>query len=148
MALWKFTNLNKYGNIRSRIIYKPEGETFSFNPGGLGSFVSVRMFKYKYEDPTISPVLFTDLNGKKFIVPSWKEVLPETTLNDIEWVKPKVKKEKLKKGEWLFESKSDPGHFYKVTQLGIRIKCNCSGQYRAKDRQCRHMNEIKKQLGL
>ena len=32
MALWKFSNLNKYGNIRTRIIYRPDGESFGINP--------------------------------------------------------------------------------------------------------------------
>ena len=57
MALWKFTNLNKYGNPRSRIIYRPDGEAFGFNPKGLGSFVNVQMFKYEYKHEIIPPVL-------------------------------------------------------------------------------------------
>ncbi len=42
--LWKFTNKNKYGNLRSRIVYRPDGEPFSFNPKGFGSFVHVNVF--------------------------------------------------------------------------------------------------------
>ena len=34
MALWEFTNKNKYGNLRSRIVYRPDGEPFSYNPKG------------------------------------------------------------------------------------------------------------------
>ena len=33
MALWHFTNFNKYGNPRSRIFYRPDGEAFSHGPG-------------------------------------------------------------------------------------------------------------------
>ena len=79
MALWKFTNLNKYGNHRSRIIYKPDGEAFGFNPKGFGPFVNVQMFKYEYKHEVMPPGLI-ESNGKKYIVPTWKEVDPNTTL--------------------------------------------------------------------
>ena len=141
--LYKFTNTNKYGNLRHRIIYRPNGEGFKINPKGFGSFINVRIFRYTYEHPILPPSLFTGQDGRKFIVPTWQEVLPETTLEDINWVKPKVKKEKPQKDEWLFESKSDPGHFYKVTQVGVTYKCNCPGVWRAKDRQCKHIKEVK-----
>ena len=118
--LWKFTNTNKYGNLRSRIIYRPDGQPFSFNPKGFGKFVHVKVFKYVYEHPLLPPSLFTGQDGKKFIVPTWQEVLPETTLNDINWVKPEIEKPKPQKNEWLFESSSDPGHFYKVRQVGVK----------------------------
>ena len=44
MALWKFTNLNKHGNLSQGIIYRPDGEAFGFNPKGFGPFVNVQMF--------------------------------------------------------------------------------------------------------
>ena len=140
--LWKFTNTNKYGTLRSRIVYNPDGKPFTIGRG-FGKFVHVRVFKYTYEHPLLPPSLFTSQDGKKYIVPTWQEVLPETTLNDIKWVKPEVVKPKLQKNEWMFESSSDPGHFYKVTQVGVTYKCNCPGVWRAKDRQCKHIKEIK-----
>jgi hypothetical protein len=146
--LYKFTNKNKYGTLRSRIIYRPNGEGFKFNPKNFGDFVDVRVFRYTYEHPVLPPSLFTNKDGQKWIVPIWKKVLPETTLKDINWVKPKPKKVKLQKNEFQFESKSDPGHFYKVTVIGKKVDCTCSGKWRAKDRQCRHMKDIKKQLGI
>ena len=147
MALWKFTNTNKYGNLRSRIIYKPDGEAFGFNPKGFGPFVNVQMFKYEYKHEIIPPTLL-ESNGKKYLIPTWQEVLPETTLNDIKWVKPKPKKVKVEVKKYQFESKSDPGHFYNVTVKNNKVDCTCSGKWRAKDRQCRHIKEIKKQLGI
>lgn len=146
--LYKFTNKNKYGTLRSRIIYRPDGDGFKFNPKNFGDFVDVRVFRYTYKHPIIPPSLFTGQDGRKFIVPTWQEVLPETTLNDINWVKPKPKKIKPQKDEFQFESKSDPGHFYKVTVTGEKVDCTCSGKWRAKDRQCRHMKDVKKQLGI
>ena len=89
MALWIFTNLNKHGNLRSRIVYRPDGEAFSFNPKGFGPFVNVRMFRYEYKG-VIPPALAT-IGGQKYIMPSWQKVDPNTTLKDIQWIKPKPK---------------------------------------------------------
>jgi len=148
--LYKFTNKNKYGNLRSRIVYRPKGEPFSFNPKGFGNFVNVSVFRYTYKHPIMPPSLFTGHDGKKFIVPTWQEVLPETTLDDIQWIKPKKKAKKIENpNEWKFESKSDPGSYYVVTQISdYKVRCTCSGQYRAKDRKCRHMKEVIKELGI
>ena len=146
--LYKFQNLNKYGNLRTRIIHHPGGKPFSFNPKGLGRFVNVQVFKYEYKHPIIPPHLFVDLDGQKYIVPIWKKVLPETRLEDINWIKPKPKKVSVEKQEFKFESKSDPGHFYKVTVKNNKVDCNCAGKWRAKDRQCRHMKDVKKKLGI
>jgi hypothetical protein len=140
--LWKFTNTNKYGNLRSRIVYNPDGKPFTIGRG-FGKFVHVQVFKYTYEHPLIPPSLFTGQDGQKYIVPTWQKVVPETTLNDIKWIKPEVVKPKPQKNEWLFESSSDPGHFYKVIQVGVTYKCNCPGVWRAKDRQCKHIKEVK-----
>jgi len=148
MPLWKFSNLNKYGNLRHRIIHTDSSQ-FSYKPKGLGPFVGVRRFRYTYEHPILPPSLFVGQDGKKFIVPTWQEVLPETTLNDVEWIKPEAKKVEPEKNTWKFESKSDPGHFYLVTQVSdYKVRCTCSGQYRAKDRKCRHMKEVMKELGI
>jgi len=148
MPLWKFSNLNKYGNLRHRIIHT-ESSQFSYNPKGLGSFVGVRRFKYTYEHQIIPPSLFVGQDGHKYILPSWQKVLPETTLADIEWIKPEKPVEKIEKKEWRFESKSDPGSYYVVKQISdYKVSCTCSGQYRAKDRKCRHMKEVMKELGI
>jgi len=43
------------------------------------------MKKYKHKS-SLPPALFTStLDGKKYIVPTWIEVEPDTTLDDIEW---------------------------------------------------------------
>jgi len=149
MALFVFANLNKHGNLRKRIIYRPTSQ-FSYSPKGLGPFVATRRFKYTHEHDYLPPGLYTDSKGEKYITPNWQKVHPETTLNDIEWVKPKPKKIKVEKQEFQFESKSDPGHFYNVTVKGNQVDCNCAGKWRAKDRQkgCTHMQQVRKQLGI
>ena len=144
MALWKFSNLNKYGNIRSRIIYKPDGEAFGFNPKGLGSFVNVQMFRYEYKHEIIPPSLFVDQEGQKYIVPTWQKVDSNTTLKDIEWIKPKPKKEKRSKtvtkthisgsglGEYITKYYPESGKYH----------CSCPGYWRSRGN-CKHVKEMK-----
>lgn len=143
MALWEFTNQNKYGNYRKRIIYKPDGESLSFNPAGLGPSISVRRFKYQYEHELMPPTILT-INGKTYLMPLWKEVENGTTINDIEWIKPEPKKTVVEKFE--FESASS-GSMYTTKKFTkpngeIKYSCTCPGVWRAKDRRCKHIKSL------
>ena len=147
MPLIKFSNLNKYGTVRTRILYTPT-MPFKVDPRGLGSFIAVSTFKYKHEHHMPPGLLIS--NGKKYIVPTWVEVLAETTLADIEWIKPVPKdiikpNDEVKSNTWKFESKSEPGAFYTVTQKGDKFKCSCPGSWRSKDKEkgCKHVQEVK-----
>ena len=88
--LYEFSNHNKHGNIRSRIISWPKGKAFGINPNGFGSFIAVKVFKYEYHHE-LNPPSLANIGGKKYLLPTWQEVLPETELSDIKWVKPKPK---------------------------------------------------------
>jgi hypothetical protein len=151
MPLFEFTNKTSYGQLRKRIVYN-ESSQFTIKPG-FGNFVAVRPFRYMSRSP-YQPGLVTR-DGKKFMIPDWVEVLPETTINDIkafeEETRGRKKSEKKvnNSNEWRFESKSDPGSYYVVKQISdYKVSCTCSGQYRAKDRKCRHMKEVMKELGI
>jgi hypothetical protein len=153
MSLIQFTNTNKYGTFRHRIVYRPGDKPFKIGRG-FGPVVGVKAFKYTHEH-VYPPALFTSsVDGQKYIVPGYQKVHPQTTLNDIEWVKPKPKNvEKAAdvfktNEEFKFESKSEPGSFYVVRVVNGKAKCNCAGQYRAKDRKCKHMKEVEQELGL
>lgn len=141
MALWKFTNLNKHGNLRSRIVYRPDGEAFSFNPKGFGPFVNVRMFRYEYKG-AFPPALAT-IGGQKYIMPSWQKVDPNTTLKDINWIKPKPKKQRAKTiikthisgsglGEYTTKYYPESGKFY----------CTCPGYWRSGGN-CKHVKQMR-----
>ena len=105
----------------------------------------VTRLTYRSNNQVLPPHLITS-RGKKYIVPEWKEVHPLTTFDDIIWEKPieKVIEEKTFK----FESSSEKGMFYKVRVRGTKISCNCQGVWRAKDRTCKHMKQVKQELGL
>ena len=145
MALWSFSNLNKYGNLRTRIIYRPDGEAFSINPKGLGPTIFVKRFRYQYEHPYMPPTIL-ELNGKTYLMPLWQEVINGTTINDIEWVKPKPKKKRSEtvietftssSSENIYETKyyPDSGKFY----------CSCPGSWRSRGN-CKHIKELKNKL--
>jgi hypothetical protein len=141
MALWKFTNLNKHGNLRSRIIYRPDGEAFGFNPKGFGPFVNVQMFRYEYEG-AIPPALAT-FSGQKYIMPSWQKVDPNTTLKDITWIKPKVKKQRAKTVIKTHISGSGLGEYTtKYYPESGKFHCTCPGYWRSGGN-CKHVKQMR-----
>jgi hypothetical protein len=144
MALWEFKNLNKHGNFRTRIIHTKGA--LSIPGSGFGPSVIARRFKYKYEEPVMAPTLFKT-NGKTYLMPIWKEVIEGTTLDDIEWVKPKPKV----KQEPIIEthtSSSNADKTYKTTYYpdSGNFRCTCPGSWRAADRRCKHIKELEKKV--
>ena len=139
MPIVEFSNLNKYGNLRTRRFYQ-EKSNLGINPKGFGSFVAFKLFKYDYEHH-MSPSL-ANIGDKRFIVPTWQEVLPETTLDDINWIKPKLKvKEKpvIKThisgsglGEYTTKYYPESGKYH----------CSCPGYWRSSGN-CKHVKEMK-----
>ena len=88
MALFKFQNLNKHGNLRTRIVHSPTSQ-FSFKPAGYGKFVNVQRFYYEVEHAYLSPALYTDQKGDTILLPTMEKVHPKTTLEDIKLTRPK-----------------------------------------------------------
>tara|TARA_B100000212_G_C26984037_1_gene367852 strand:+ start:36 stop:491 length:456 start_codon:yes stop_codon:yes gene_type:complete len=145
MALWHFTNLNKYGNPRSRIFHRPDGEAFSFNPNGFGSFIAVRRYKYEYEHPVMPPTIL-ELNGKTYLMPLWKEVVKGTTLDDIEWIKPKPKKKRTEPVIKTFTSgSSDNVYTTKYYPDSGNFHCTCPGSWRSRGN-CKHIKELRNKI--
>jgi hypothetical protein len=156
MALHQITERHKVNILNQEITYVnrfikyTEGTNLTIKPASSLISHASNLFKYRYEHSLLSPTLFiSPQNGKKYIVPTWQEVHPETTLKDIEWIKPilnSVEKDKpVGKEEWVFESSSEKGMFYKVTKKGDKINCNCSGFFRAKDKNkgCVHCQKVR-----
>ena len=145
MALWKFTNLNKYGYYRSRIVYRPDGEAFGFNPKGFGPFINVQMFRYEYKG-IIPPALAT-IGGQKYIMPSWQKVDPNTTLKDINWVKPKPKVKRSKTVIRTFNSgSSDAVYTTKYYPDSGKYFCDCPGSWRSRGN-CKHVKQMRNEQG-
>jgi len=105
-------------------------------------------FKYKVEKHAYLCVSIIKFGNKYMIMPAGVPCIPETTLNDIEVIdnnKPKVVVEKPQRQQWMFESSSGDG-FYQVTENMGKLKCNCPGTWRAKDRRCKHIKEVEQEL--
>ena len=121
------------------------------------TFCFCRPFKYKVEKHTYLPLAIARLFNKTVIMPAGIECHPETTLDDIIVIdnSPKIKVEEMqlkpKQPElksWSFESSSGGGtYFVKETKNGF-LRCDCPGVWRAKDRKCKHIKEVEKELGL
>jgi len=146
MALWEFRNLNKYGNYRKRIIHT-EG-ALSIPGSGFGPSVLANRFKYEYKHILLPPSLLS-IGGKKYIVPTWQEVLPETELSDINWIKPKPKV----KQEPIIEthtSSSNANKTYKTAYYpeSGKFYCDCPGRWRAFDNRCKHIKSLEIKLKI
>tara|TARA_R110000824_G_scaffold151543_1_gene322525 strand:+ start:1418 stop:1861 length:444 start_codon:yes stop_codon:yes gene_type:complete len=141
MALFKFQNLNKHGNLRTRIVHSPTSQ-FSFNPSGYGEFVNVQRFYYEMKHTYLSASLYTDANGDKFILPSMEKVHPETTLDDIKNIKPKVKKRAEPIIETNKSSSSDIEYTTRYYPDSGNYICSCPGTWMAKDRRCKHIKSL------
>ena len=144
MALWEFKNLNKYGNFRTRIIHTKG--SLSIPGNAFGPVVFARRFRYKYKHSYMPPSIL-ELNGKTYLMPLWQEVINGTTINDIEWVKPKPKV----KQEPIIEthtSSSNADKTYKTTYYpeSGKFYCDCPGRWRAFDNRCKHIKALEKKV--
>jgi hypothetical protein len=107
-------------------------------------------FKYRVEKHPSLCVAIVKFGTKYMIYPAGIPCIPETTLDDIEVIEsnqPKVVVEKPQKPKWMFESSSGDG-FYQVTENMGKLKCNCSGFWRVKDKEkgCKHIQQVRSWL--
>jgi hypothetical protein len=136
--LYQVSNEWKCGFMEDFISYSKGGYTID-SPQVKISIVKV--FKYKIESrlkPGIAKV-----KGKTFITPGWVPCHPNTELSDINWIQKVPKEEKLKEIDtWRFKSSSGDGE-YVTKKNGFKYTCNCPGVWRAKDKECKHIKEVK-----
>ena len=145
MALFKFQNLNKHGNLRTKIVHSPTSQ-FSFKPAGYGKFVNIQRFYYEVEHAYLSPALHTDDNGNKFMLPTFQKVHPETTLEDIKLIRPKLEKRTEPIIETSISSSGDVTYETKYYPDSGNIYCSCPGTWRAKDRRCKHIKAMESKV--
>jgi hypothetical protein len=145
MHIVEFSNYNKHGNIRTRRFWQ-EKSNLSINPSGFGPSIFFRLFKYDHTN-RISPSLLT-LSGKTYIMPGWQEVLPQTRLSDINWIKPKPKK--IVKQKPIIEtniSGSGLGEYTtKYYPESGKFHCSCPGYWRSSGN-CKHVKVMRTKFG-
>ena len=142
MALWEFSSPNKHGMLRTRIVHA-EG-SLTTTPK-FGSPQIVRRFKYKYTHPIYPPMIWKH-EGKTYLMPKWKEVMEGTTLNDVEWVKPKPKVVVKQEPIVITSASSSSDKTYTTTYYPDSGKfwCDCPGMWRSGGN-CKHVKQMRKE---
>ena len=134
MALWKVNN---------EIVYSDGALKLS---GSEVHSVFVQRHFYKVPYSNVGKGGFIEKDGKKVHTPSWQEVHPETTLEDIIVDKKPFEELFVEPKTWSFKSaSSDKEYTVKLNKKG-NLSCDCWG-YIA-HRKCKHITEVKKELGL
>jgi hypothetical protein len=93
----------------------------------------------------MAPTLFKT-NGKTYLMPIWKEVIEGTTLDDIEWIKPKPKVKQEPIIETHTSSSSDKTYKTSYYPESGKFYCDCMGRFRARDGRCKHIKELEKKV--
>ena len=115
-------------------------DAFELDPTNILTSI-VRPFQYEVES-VLKPGI-ANIQGKKFITPGFIPCHPNTELSDIKWIQKISKKEQVKEIDtWRFKSSSGDGE-YVTKRNGFKYTCNCPGVWRAKDRECKHIKEVK-----
>ena len=137
MPLHRVITVKRDGTRTDEIVWN-ENTTTSYKP--VKEVVSRLVQCFKYEVKTdINPSIVT-LNGKRIIVPTWQEVHPLTTLEDIEWVKPQKRPRadiSVKTGDGKYKTTFN-------TATG-KFKCSCMGFWRSNGN-CKHVKELRESL--
>jgi hypothetical protein len=112
---------------------------------------SCQPFKYQIEKHPYLCIAIVRYSDKTMIMPAGIPCHPKTTLDDIVEIdlNPTVVEEKKprEKHTWKFDSASSEGSYTVRENMG-KLSCNCMGFWRAKDRKCKHIREVEKELGL
>jgi len=139
MAIFQIWEDGKYREViqdSSQFKYKPTAKV-----------TNVQRLVYYHEHSWMPPSLMV-MNGKKYLMPTWVEVHPETKLSDIRWERPEVKPKEPNMVVMEFTSKSNPDITYEARKVTlptgkITFSCNCPGVWRSKTRECKHIKELK-----
>ena len=128
MALWK---------VNGEVVFAPGALSLpgSFSP----AFVS--RFSYKVPYSNVGKGGFIEKDGKKFHTPSWIEVHPETTLEDIEVEKKPFEELFIEPKVWEFKSESSDKEYKVKMNASGNLSCSCWG-YIA-HRKCKHIKKVK-----
>lgn len=122
------------GRVTDDIVSSPTPITLYPKRDKIHSSV-VSVHKYEVEG-SFHPGLHTASDGKKYIIPKWTEVHPDTTYDDIVWIQPKQKKviEHIEGSVGTYKTTYDPN---KNT-----YKCTCMGFWKSKGN-CKHVKALR-----
>jgi len=142
------------GRVETTIVTAEETTIYPQRDGIVHS--GCKRFKYKVNKHNVLPKVIVRFVNKTVIYPAGVECHPQTTLDDIEEVlteqqvaEIKVEKPQPKeKTSWKFESSSGGGTYHVTKMKNGALRCDCMGYFRARDRRCKHIQEVEKQQYL
>lgn len=133
MALWE---------VNGELVYS-DGALSIQNPSGN---IFARRFCYRVPYTNIGTGAIINTNGKTYHVPSWTEVHPQTTIDDIIVEKKPFQELFVEPETWSFESSSgDKTYTVKRNKSG-KLSCDCWG-YIA-HRKCKHLKKVQETVGI
>lgn len=127
MALWEVNGEVVYSD-GALSIANPETNTW------------VRRHTYKVPYSNVGKGGFINQDGKKFHVPSWTEVHPETSFDDIVVEKKPFDELFTEPEKWEFKSATSDKIYNVKRNRNGDLSCDCWG-YIA-HRKCKHINEV------
>jgi len=133
MALWK---------VNGELVYTDGA--LSITPTGPGSvFVQRHFYKVPYSNVGKGGIMKSH-DGKYYHTPSWTEVHPGTTINDIIVEKEPFQELFVEPKSWSFKSaSSDKEYTVKLKRDGSPY-CDCWGYMAHK--KCKHVKQVKEEL--
>jgi hypothetical protein len=142
------------GRKETKLIHLELGEQVKIYPQRDKIVASnCKTFKYKVPKHEYLPKMIVHFGDKTFIYPANVECHPKTTLEDIveyltkeQLLNEKQEVPKVEVQKWEFESASGGGTYTVILNKFGNPKCNCSGAWRAKDKKCKHMKEVEKEI--
>lgn len=131
MALWEVFNGNK------TVIMHSEGSLSIPNPP---KYLSVRKKYYTVPYTNVGKGGFMNRDGKKIHVPSYIEVHPMTTLDDIIVDKKPFQELFVEPKTWSFKSESSDKEYTVKQSRNGKLSCNCWGYMAHK--KCKHVKQV------
>jgi uncharacterized protein (DUF427 family) len=133
--LWSVRKRFQDGTVTDEIISSPSPYVVNItNEKIVASMTKIHKYNYEHIYPPMFYKSHTD--GKLYLMPVGIEVHPETTMDDVIWTKPKLKKEieHIQGSVGIYKTTYDPN---KKT-----YKCTCMGFWRSKGN-CKHIKALK-----
>ena len=132
--LWSVKKRFQDGTVTDEIISSPSPYVINITKEKIvASMTKVHRYDYEHIYP---PTFYTSHDGKLYLMPLDIEVHLETTMDDVNWTKPKLKKE--------IEHIQGSMGTYKTTYNpnNKTYKCTCMGFWRSKGN-CKHVKALK-----
>lgn len=136
MALWEVNNGKK------TVVMFSEGSLSIKNPP---PYLSVRRKFYRIPYSNTGLGGFIEQDGKKFHTPSWIEVHPETTFNDLSVDKKPFEELFIEEEKWTFSSSSSDKTYTVKRNRNGKLACDCWGYIAHK--KCKHIKEVGESRG-